>query len=591
MTIISRSRLVSRIGSDVLYLYGIDDKQRTVAVPYATGGAYGPSIQRELVSLSAGDTLIALTSITYVPGANAIMVVMDGLTLPASAYVETSASSITLDDPVTTVAEVEVIAVNSATPAYASAIVVVTEARFGARGNGIDDDTTAIQSALDYLATIGGGTLWFPTGTYLVSDTLTANCVCHMVGAGVNATTIQASHVSGAAITFTRYYSGVRSMTIRGSSARLAAANTEDVGVYFPTDSAIVQSRIGNYVRDCIINNHGSHAIYATGQGAVFEDLRILDCAGHGIYFDNFDADINNLAGFSEVKNCQIVRTAGHGICAGINRSTFRITLDNVDIFHCALASGIRQSAHSTWMTTENLIARNCGFGGWSGDSPSRVATVGGIYVNARSPIIEGNRFIDVATDAVTLGANAHGACIRANQIVGEVQVTLDPAVVVTSGCTGVRVDWGYPTFVTSTPMTAPPANSGNHATVYDLSPTGYRSALQPFTIADDAVKEFTFSSTNTFGILVLSSNAAAAKQIIVGFRVGTSGYCNLLTTAANVTMTSGVLAGTTGADGDLTISYDTSLAKLYIENRRGSSLQWMPTFLSLANGQVTNLY
>ncbi|RKN85701.1 hypothetical protein D7M11_07715 [Paenibacillus ginsengarvi] len=37
---------------------------------------------------------------------------------------------------------------------------------FGARGDGVTNDTAAIQAAIDYLNSIGGGSLYFPTGVY-----------------------------------------------------------------------------------------------------------------------------------------------------------------------------------------------------------------------------------------------------------------------------------------------------------------------------------------------------------------------------------------------------------------------------------------
>ena len=43
----------------------------------------------------------------------------------------------------------------------------------GAKGDGITDDAAAIQSCIDYAASIGGGRLFFPPGTYLIGDTLT----------------------------------------------------------------------------------------------------------------------------------------------------------------------------------------------------------------------------------------------------------------------------------------------------------------------------------------------------------------------------------------------------------------------------------
>lgn len=458
---------------------------------------------------------------------------------------------------------------------------------FGAVGDAVADDTAAIQAAIDSLT--NGGTVYFPPGTYIVTSTIAADdAVIHLVGAGIRSTTLQVNHTSGPAVQIKWYYSGISHMSIQGSAARLAASAGTNYGVFFPTDSSLAQSRFANYVRDCQISNHPSHGVYFTGQGWVLEDSRILDVGGHGVYIDNFDANTSYIAGYGEIKNTQMVRNTGHGVCGGINRAIFRVVLDNVDAFHCALNAGVRQSVRTIHIVGENIEIRSCAIAGFSGDSPSRTPAIGGVYINGRSPNIHNSRFIDLVTPAVELGANSDGARVIDNQVTGEAQGNLDPMVQVASGCTGVLVRQGFPTFADRL-MTAAPANSGNRSYEYDISPQGYRSALQGITIADDAVHTFDFTGL-VQGILVLSGNSSTTRGGIFQFRVGDGdAYVQHISTQTGVAggTNAGAPTGTTGTDGNLTVYADTTANKLYLENRRGASMTYMPTWISLMNGEL----
>jgi len=82
----------------------------------------------------------------------------------------------------------------SYTPAGTGAVTTTVQAKlrqyvsvkdFGAVGNGIADDTTAIQNAVNYVGSIGG-TIFFPTGSYLVSSTIAiSNSAIIIAGASV----------------------------------------------------------------------------------------------------------------------------------------------------------------------------------------------------------------------------------------------------------------------------------------------------------------------------------------------------------------------------------------------------------------------
>ncbi|MDP2074642.1 glycosyl hydrolase family 28-related protein [Hydrogenophaga sp.] len=58
---------------------------------------------------------------------------------------------------------------------------------FGAVGDGVTNDTAAIQAAVDYIASIGGGKVFVPRGTYLVTSNIVVTQTQHnvkIVGAG-----------------------------------------------------------------------------------------------------------------------------------------------------------------------------------------------------------------------------------------------------------------------------------------------------------------------------------------------------------------------------------------------------------------------
>lgn len=64
---------------------------------------------------------------------------------------------------------------------------------YGAVGNGVADDTTAIQAAIT-AAAVNGGTVYFPRGTYLTAQTINlSGKKAHLLGDGINQSKIKAS--------------------------------------------------------------------------------------------------------------------------------------------------------------------------------------------------------------------------------------------------------------------------------------------------------------------------------------------------------------------------------------------------------------
>jgi hypothetical protein len=148
--------------------------------------------QNENVTATQGQTVFTLSGISYTPATDNLVVFVNGskqvLTLN---YIETSSTVVTFVDGLnvgdvvefTTASPVATNVVNAANVIYSPAgtgavntnvqdklreYVSVTD--FGATGDGVTDDRAAIQEAVDYVQSIGGGDILFPPGTYILAS-------------------------------------------------------------------------------------------------------------------------------------------------------------------------------------------------------------------------------------------------------------------------------------------------------------------------------------------------------------------------------------------------------------------------------------
>ena len=109
--------------------------------------------------------------------------------------------------------------------------------------------------------------------------------------------------------------------------------------------------------------------------------------------------------------------------------------------------------------------------------------------------------------------------------------------------------------------------------------------------IADDAVLTITTSTTDFRGILAITSSSVPANARINGFihfrtLTGQAPYAIALERTTNISLTNGSLTGTTGVDGNSTLSIMNN--RIYIENRSGANIIYTLTFLNTEDGVVT---
>ena len=148
--------------------------------------------QQEIQTATAGQTVFNLTTMTYQPGTNSLSVFVDGVNQygPGSsyAYLETDSDTVTFVTGLHVGAEVKFTTSNlnssasvndaeqvSYIPPFTGSVATNVEAKlaqyvsvkdFGAVGDGVADDTVAIQAALDNQFA-NGGDIYFPPGNYL----------------------------------------------------------------------------------------------------------------------------------------------------------------------------------------------------------------------------------------------------------------------------------------------------------------------------------------------------------------------------------------------------------------------------------------
>ncbi|MBF7144789.1 MULTISPECIES: putative Ig domain-containing protein [Pseudomonas] len=183
---------------------------------------------------------------------------------------------------------------------------------FGAVGDGITDDTAAIQSAINAAQAAGGGTVFVPTGTFIVSAREEPGDGCLMLksnvyleGAGAGLTTVKVADGSNTKITGVirsaygeeTHDFGLSNLTIDGNRANTTGKIDGWFNGYIPgkdgQDTNVTLS--GVEIKDCSGYGFDPHEQTV--------NMLIENCVSHGNGLDGFVADymidtkyVNNVA-------------------------------------------------------------------------------------------------------------------------------------------------------------------------------------------------------------------------------------------------------------------------------------------------------
>jgi hypothetical protein len=287
---------------------------------------------------------------------------------------------------------------------YLTNLNVIDVKNYGATGDGVTDDSTAINSAITALYAEGyGGRIYFPTGIYLIKSPIIMKAGIGLVGSGFG---YQAAHVyksmikAGANLDAMITQDDLATTMIH--SCEISFLNLDANKANFTVDSAIAL----NLINGKIINNHIANG---TGIGLNLTrngmstwinwiDDNTVGGFDTGIYFEDSDSRIrgNYFSGCSV--DCHLL---GNGAVQFVGNH-----IDNSTECGIKLENG-------SWAT-------NMGYeitGNFIGNNPIHikiVKTSGTASFTFRSPIV-GNNFHLSTGAAITIESNISGGIICGN--------------------------------------------------------------------------------------------------------------------------------------------------------------------------------
>lgn len=427
---------------------------------------------------------------------------------------------------------------------------------FGATGDGTTDDTTAIQSAVAITEALGGGTIYFPIGTYAIASSINIeDDFITLKGDGRRVP----DKLGGA--TVIKWTGAINSV--------MFDLNADDVGnidgIIFKSmtiDGDSISGVIGiqaqTSVSRCLIKEVSIEAVDIGVSTALscwgwsFYDVSVYNFNRYG--FDLKD-DSNNFNFFS----CKVRRPA---IAGDVDAAGWRIGQDgycsDVNFYGCDF------EAQLVRYHVDIRRARNVSFFG--GYAEAKDATLDAlIRVGAGATTVEGLKVDGIYFNGLT-------NC----DYVFELQNVVDGISITGSTFTGVNTH-----IIDNTAGCINAEYKGNQASTVPIfggtkkaQGFDYNNYVQE-TIADDAFITLVPPSQYSAGVAVGALEVYARRQPLVGGKLGYDGQgagagtTLLYSTATKFDITTGALTGTTGTDGNMTVSAHTD-GLIYIENRLG---------------------
>ena len=422
------------------------------------------TVQEEVITATAGQTVFNLSTINYTPGTNSLTVYIDGVNqYVGDSYLETDSDTVTFTSGVhvggevkfTTAIQTTTGAVDASLVSYtanftgATAQTVQTKLEqyvsvkdFGAVGDGVTDDTAAIQSAIDYAAPLGKA-VYFPSGVYRTTQTVgftrsdAQQFGLHIVGENNVYTEIKADHSSGAVLALNRSFGSVSDIALTASTSRNTGAAGANYGLLMEAPDVAGQAVAAMSIRRVRVLGQPSHGIVHVGLSiqSYYEQNLCQANLGHGYVFDGgqLTSRVNTAyPGLVNLVSCWSTSNAGHALKIGdpADDASFvpvRFTMFNCEFSDNALAAGVRLTADEIWIRGTNIVFDTCAVGSVA------TSSIGNIRFAGENLEVRNHRSIN-ATHTLRVEkdhnlATTYGINIGELRVVAQVQ---NPVVIIT---------------------------------------------------------------------------------------------------------------------------------------------------------------
>ena len=307
---------------------------------------------------------------------------------------------------------------------------------YGATGDGVTDDTTALQNSINALTTGLNATLFIPAGTYVVSTSLLIPYMQYnrILGAGPNATILQATMTNSPIIKTQEENTQTIEIADLGLwyATQRVAANTSAMGIMFAVTSAGVGSGFYHWrVSNVGINRAGVGIGTDPGGsgsivvwGSLFDRIVMTAIAYRGVSMAPIsggmthqtwvDIKINNNNTGVVATNYAFFASAVELSITGLNVEGWRGQVFYNDGGLPATVRGIHVENH-TATASLNLIEIANGFLGLSGVLADFVVQSGAAVTVCRvgdggSLTLDGARIDATVTSGSVIGASAHSS-------------------------------------------------------------------------------------------------------------------------------------------------------------------------------------